>query len=136
MAKNKNISLFKLKYIDMKKLIIVSFLFAFSMNAQIKTDKYYHAGAGIILSSSMYTIGQYTVREMNPVAPSLIAISGGAAKEFFDVMNGKTFSYSDFACTALSGIATNAIMRAIWKPKKKKVDIFDIKNDPLITINP
>ena len=119
----------------MKKLITILFLFAFSMNAQ--TDKYYHAGAGTILSGGTYVLDQLVFkREMNPVAPSLIAISGGAAKEFFDVMNGKTFSYSDFACTALSGIATNAIMRAIWKPKKKKVDIFDIKNDPLITINP
>ena len=111
--------------INMKKLTIILFLFAFTMNAQITTDKYYHASAGVILSGVTYSIGQYTYREMNPIAPSLIAITGGAAKEFFDVMDGRTFSYSDFAWTAASGIITNIVIRAIWKPRKKKKDIYD-----------
>ena len=119
----------------MKKLITILFLFAFTANAQITTDKYYHASAGIILSSATYSIGQYTYREMNPIAPSLIAITGGAAKEFYDVMDGRTFSYSDFAWTAASGIITNIVIRAIWKPRKKvKKDIYEIKNDPLIVV--
>jgi len=115
----------------MKKLITILFLFSFTLNAQIKQDKYYHVGAGIVLSSGMYTIGQYSYKEMNPIAPSLIAITGAASKEFYDTFNTGYFSYSDFAFTALSGIATNIIIRAIWKPKKKNKYI-NIDELPLI----
>ena len=116
----------------MKKLITILFLFAFTANAQITTDKYYHASAGVILSGVTYSIGQYSNREMNQIAPSLISISAGAAKEFYDVMDGRTFSYSDFAWTAASGIITNIVIRAIWKPRKKvKKDIYDLENIPL-----
>jgi len=101
------------------------------MNAQITADKYYHASAGIIISSATYSIGQYTCRDMNPIAPSLISITGGTAKEFYDVMSGKRFSYNDLAWTAFSGIATNIVIRAIWKPRKKNKDIFEIENEPL-----
>jgi len=41
----------------MKKLITILFLFAFTMNAQIQQDKYYHVGAGALLAGATYTIG-------------------------------------------------------------------------------
>jgi len=115
----------------MKKLITILLMFAITVNAQIQQDKYYHASAGTLLAGATYTIGQYSYRDMNPIAPSLIAITGGTAKEFYDVMSGKRFSYNDLAWTALSGIATNIIIRAIWKPRKKNKDIFEIENEPL-----
>jgi hypothetical protein len=102
------------------------------MYGQIKPDKYYHAGAGCIISVGTYALGQYAKREMNPIAPSVLAIGGAWAKESIDSYRGGQFSYSDFAWTAISGIVTNIVIRQIWKPRKKIKDPFDIENDPLV----
>ena len=113
---------------SMKKLIIILFLIPLSLQAQITTDKYYHASAGIVLSSGMYTLGQFSNRELNPIAPSLIAFTGGCAKEFYDSMNGRQFSGSDLLFTTVSGIATNLVLNLVWKKKKKykhRKDPFD-----------
>jgi len=114
----------------MEKLLIILILIPLSLNAQIKPDKYYHASAGIVLSGGMYTIGQFSERDMNPIAPSLIAFTGGCAKEFYDSMNGGYFSYNDLIWTTASGIVTNIALKLIWKKKPKiKKDPYDYEPD-------
>jgi len=112
----------------MKKLITIIFLIPFICFSQIKPDKYYHAGAGMVLSAGMYTIGQYSYREMNPIAPSLIAMTGGFTKEMFDCFNTGKFSGKDMLWTTASGIVVNAAMALIWKRKKgkhKKIEFIE-----------
>lgn len=108
------------------KTTILLLLISISSFAQIKPDKYYHAGAGVTISAGVYTIGQYSYREMNPIAPSLVAFTAGAFKEFYDSMRGGQFSNEDLLFTTASGIATNIIMNIIWKRKKGR----KVKKDP------
>jgi hypothetical protein len=105
----------------MKKLIIILLLIPVFCNAQIKQDKYYHSIAGIGISTGVHFSQGLFYREMNPIAPSLITMSAATFKEGYDVMNGGNYSWSDWAFTTISGIATNAVLRAIYKPKPKKL---------------
>ncbi len=109
-----------------KNLVILLMLINLNLIGQIKPDKYYHASAGVLISGSTYTIGQFSKREMNPIAPSLLSLTGACSKEFYDTMNGGYFSYKDALWTTVSGVVTSRIIRVIWKPKKKdKPDPFD-----------
>jgi hypothetical protein len=102
-------------------------------DAQIKQDKIYHAGAGVSITGGVFYSQYLCEREMNPIAPSLIGITAGFGKEMYDVMDGRFFSYSDFAYTAISSVITNIILEVIHKPRKKmkKYD-FDEYNPPLV----
>ena len=111
----------------MRVIIIFILCFSLNLNAQIAKDKYYHAGAGVVLSGSTYVISQNISREMNPIAPSLIAFTGACSKEFYDSLNGGRFSWQDAAFTTVSGVLTNYLIRKIWKPKKKKKIEYYVK---------
>ena len=111
----------------MKKLILIIILLTnANIFAQIQPDKYYHAGAGCIIASSMYTVGQYSEREMNPIAPALVSLTAGFFKEGIDAMSGRQFNSKDLIWTTASGIVTNVVIRAIWKPKRKVKHTDDI----------
>ena len=107
------------EFLVKKITVIIIYLIVFSVfcTAQLKQDKVYHAGAGIVLSSSMYAFGSENI---TPIAPSLVAISGAYFKEVSDSMNGGRFSNQDFAFTAISGIVTNLALHYIFKKKKRK----------------
>lgn len=101
----------------MKTLTILLLLIALNCKSQIQQDKYYHASAGVVLSSGMYLFGSENI---NPIAPSLVAITGAAYKETFDSMGGGNFDGKDFAFTAISGIITNIALHYIFKKRKNK----------------
>ena len=105
----------------MKKLITILFLFAFSLQAQITEDKYYHAGAGVIISSGMCVLDYHSKRDMNPIAPTLAAFSVGFFKELADGYkpNGR-FSGQDLLFTTASAAIVNIGYKLIFKKKKKK----------------
>jgi hypothetical protein len=104
----------------MNRLVLILLLVPYFVTAQIKPDKYYHAIAGSTISVSIYTVGQYSEREMFKFAPELMGITAGFTKECFDGVNTGKFSYQDFAWTAASSIVTSQIIKLIWKRKKKK----------------
>lgn len=116
----------------MKKLITILFLSTISLTAQIQPDKYYHAGAGTVIAAGTHFSQSLFEREMNPIAPSLMAFTAGFSKEMFDCMSGRKFSGSDLIWTTASGIVTNAILRTIYKPKPKKYIEFENFNPPLV----
>ena len=105
----------------MKKLLIILLLcFTFNSYAQLNKighDKYYHAGAGAIISASIFTIGQYSQREMNPIAPVLVVSFIGFGKETIDAMNNGNFSNKDLLWTITSGAAINLILYYAWDRK-------------------
>jgi hypothetical protein len=117
---------------NMKKIIIIIFLLIrIICEAQIAKDKYYHAIAGVPISSGVHFSQKLFYREMNPVAPSLIAISAATFKESFDAINGGVYSWSDWAATSISGVITNAILQVFWKQKpKKRKDPYEENYNP------
>jgi len=112
----------------MKKLLLfLVLMIPIIVNAQLRKDYVYHAAAGSTIACGMYTVGQYSQREMFTFAPELIAMTGGAAKEFVDSMSGGYFSGKDFLITTAFGIIAGRTIRLIWKPRKKeiKIDPYD-----------
>ena len=96
-------------------------LIPFGMNAQITEDKYYHAGAGAVISTGVCIWDYHSKREMNPIAPTLAAFSVGFFKELADGYkpNGR-FSGQDLLFTTASAAIVNIGYKLIFKKKKKK----------------
>ena len=107
----------------MKKLITIIFLFAFifTMSAQIKKDKYYHAGAGVVISGSSFLITNHYTKDPATafrLSAGLVTCSA-FGKELFDSFGSGQFSWSDFAFTEISGLVTSSALYFIYKKKKK-----------------
>jgi len=128
----------------MKKLLIILFFIPLGMSAQsdqivIKfgKDKLYHATAGVTISASVILASKYIFkREMNPIAPTLIAATIGAGKEVYDGHTGGRFSDEDFLTTAISAVIINIIPYIKFKKRKKKIkqdpfDKWEIKKNQL-----
>jgi len=108
----------------LKTALVIILLLIFipvSSFSQLRKDYVYHAAAGSTIACGMYTVGQYSQREMFTFAPELIAMTGGAAKEFIDSMSGGYFSGKDFLITTAFGVIAGRTIRLIWKPRKKEV---------------
>ncbi len=128
----------------MKKLIIILFLFTFSVNAQIqlsedwsfKPDKAKHSIAGSVIGGVSYIsfgnnpnwgekdIDTYKYK----YRAALIMVSFSAmGKEYLDVMMGKEISLADMSYTIFSGMATAWIFKRIsihrYKKRKAKFNI-------------
>jgi hypothetical protein len=74
--------------------------------------------AGISIAASTYAIGQFSDREMNPVAPILVASLAGFGKETIDAMTTGRWNGKDFAFTVASAAITNLVMHYVWKKNK------------------
>ena len=121
----------------MKKLITILFLFAFSVNAQFKSnlnfqlsedwsfkiDKQYHAIAGATISGTVFTLVYIKTKDESLAmrAGWMSACTAGFLKEFSDGMQGKEISLSDLLYTTLSGVAVGYIFKVVVKHRKKKI---------------
>jgi hypothetical protein len=119
---------------NMKAILIVFLLIPLGLNAQIKPDKYYHAGAGtgIAISSHLILKGG----NVNPMKGTLITVPIAFGKEMHDSFNGGKFSGQDFFFTVVSAAIIDLSVLGIKKIFKKKTrkDPFYIKNDGLVKI--
>ena len=105
----------------MKKLLTILFFIPFLCFSQIGKDKYYHASAGAIIAAGTYSIGYYSKRDMNPIAPTLVAFTAGFGKEMYDSFHTGNFSGKDLLWTTASALVINVGMRLIWKKEHKKL---------------
>ena len=104
---------------------------------QIPKDKQYHSYAGIGIATSVILANKFIIkREMNPIAPTLAALTIGAGKEFYDSFNGGRFSGKDLLYTTASAAIINVVLGILIKPNKKHKeeinDPFDLINDDLV----
>jgi len=129
----------------MKKLITILFLFAFSMNAQIQQDKLNHLSVGYIVgfagNGGTYLLlsegtnwNINTCKVISSIAGFGLSVLAGHLKE----SNDKFYNKKDLNYTALGGLigilsVSFIIGKSIPKNRIPKKDIFDMKNDPLIS---
>ncbi len=136
---------------NIKKLITILFLFAFTINAQIelsedwsfKTDKKLHAISGVVIAIPSYYLMQnagydYKIcRNAAWMFPTFATLG----KEFMDGMQGKEISLSDMSYTICSALITTFVITRIYKRRQKKLrKRFDIsfapnlRDEPLVKI--
>ena len=129
----------------MKKLITILFLFAFSVNAQIQQDKLNHLSVGYIVGfagngGTYLLLSEGTnwninsCKAISSIAGFGLSILAGHLKE----SNDNFYNKKDFNYTALGGlIGTLSVSFIIGKSKPLNRipinDVFEIKNDPLIS---
>ena len=120
----------------MKKLTIILFLFAFNVNAQFqlsedwsfKTDKQYHAIAGVAISTGTYMLVYKNTKDAEWArhVAIFVGITAGFGKEFLDGMGGAEISLSDLTYTSVSVIATSWLIygghKLIQKHRQKKIE--------------
>jgi len=107
----------------MKKILtLLLLLVTLSCYSQLKigTDKYYHFGAGCVISGGMWTIQQHCYEDTNPIFPTLLATLAGVGKEALDVYSSKRVSYRDIAFTFIGGAVTNTVLYFVWNKKRIK----------------
>jgi hypothetical protein len=132
----------------MKKLIIILFFAAFSMNAQ---DKVNHLSAGTmigfagnggsyLLLTKTTKLKPKTCKWISFAAGFGLGVFAGHLKETHD-MNGGFYNKKDLRITAL-GAALGSfsfkliIGKSIPESRVPKEDIYDIENLPLVKNNP
>ena len=114
----------------MKKLTIILLLIPICLNAQMrleedysfKTDKQYHASAGILISTGMFAFVNNKTNDVNLAfnAAWMSGTTAGLLKEGFDLMSGREISTADFGYTAIGALANALLLRQITKHRNKK----------------
>lgn len=121
----------------MKKLILILFLVPIFLNAQITRDKYYHAGAGFVISQGSFSFINYKTNDYKLAFRASLMLNTCAAfgKEMCDSFQKRDFSYQDFTFTLVSGFATSLVNRQLQKRehRKKEIDYIEFNfNPPLV----
>lgn len=120
----------------MKKLIVILFLFPLITNAQLAKDKYYHAGAGVVISEGTFLLSQKLWQDNKLSCRMAVSLTAYSAfgKEMFDAFSGGRFNWNDAVFTFTSGLITAYINKWLFKPRKKQPNNI-ILEFPLIGIN-
>lgn len=132
----------------MKNLLIVLLLSAYTLNAQVETDKLNHLGAGYLagfvgnggtykLLTEFTSIKTNHCKWLSFAAGLGTSILAGHLKEVHDMNSDSFYSKKDLQYTGLGGLlgslsVTIIIGRSVPESKIPKTEIFDVEYFPLV----